>query len=708
MITIEKTQTVKSSGIKDSVSFGIKADGFAHIFNVLRNQLYSDKILAVIREYSCNAVDANVEAGKSATPISVSLPNRLCPTFKVRDFGNGLTDADIHDIYAFYGESTKRKSNAMIGQLGLGSKSAFAYGDNFVISSFVDGVKNTYNAFIDDSQVGQIAKLGSEATTEVNGVEIVISVKDCDYEVFRTKAEELFKYFKVQPIVKGSAVNLTKMESLLSGSCWNVYPREFSRSSIAVMGNIAYPIDFHSLKRSGIDSDADNGLAKLLGTSLVIEFEIGELDVSASREKLQYTDRVIKTIIAKTDKVRVEMQAKVQEKLKNCETFFQAKKVFGSLFDYASPFHCISDLIKNAWWNKMPVLDSEIVFDRKDCSSLSDTGIALVKSYSRSWRGTKILSQQLLQFNCRHNVVLILNDKGITNGIANRVYDLIHNGKIPIVISVKDKSFFAKYNLDEAKDFILLSSLPVHSFASSGGARVAKSPKHSSKEFIFDVTKTGWLSTRSHFWIQESVDVANDSGVYVEIENFEFKFNGSLAHPENLFAYIKNLKSLGITAPKIYGFKKHVMDKVKKNAKFIPLSKYIKDTLENFAKTDKLSQNIADRQSYNKFKTEWWLLSSVTFDANSPLTVALKKIKFCQNTVNEVKLETILAAFAFLGVEIEQVKPTYNLDSINKEISKMYSMFNICDWYSLKVAENENCFIEYVEKTDSFNKISNS
>ena len=228
MIAIEKTQTVKSSGIKDSVSFGIKADGFAHIFNVLRNQLYSDKILAVIREYSCNAVDANVEAGKSATPISVSLPNRLCSTFKVRDFGNGLTDADIHDIYAFYGESTKRKSNAMIGQLGLGSKSAFAYGDNFVINSFVNGVKNTYNAFIDDSQVGQIAKLGSEATTETNGVEIVISVKDCDYEVFRTKAEGLFKHFKVQPIVKGAAVDLTKSECVLSG-CFGVFTLVSSR-----------------------------------------------------------------------------------------------------------------------------------------------------------------------------------------------------------------------------------------------------------------------------------------------------------------------------------------------------------------------------------------------------------------------------------------------------------------------------------------------
>ena len=97
---------VKSSGIQNSVKFGIKASGLAHIFNVLRNQLYSDKILAVVREYSTNAVDAHIEAGKPDLPIEVTMPNRLNPFLKVRDFGPALTDEEIADIYAFYGEST--------------------------------------------------------------------------------------------------------------------------------------------------------------------------------------------------------------------------------------------------------------------------------------------------------------------------------------------------------------------------------------------------------------------------------------------------------------------------------------------------------------------------------------------------------------------------------------------------------------------------
>ena len=56
--------------------------------------------------------------------------------------------------------------------LGIGSKAAFAYGDNFVINSFINAKKHTYNAFIDPSQVGQISKLDVSATDEPDGIEM--------------------------------------------------------------------------------------------------------------------------------------------------------------------------------------------------------------------------------------------------------------------------------------------------------------------------------------------------------------------------------------------------------------------------------------------------------------------------------------------------------------------------------------------------------
>ena len=118
MIVTQPKTNIVTSGIQGAVSFGIKNEGLAHIFNVLRNQLYSDKILAVLREYSCNAVDAHVEAGCPDKPIKVTLPNRMNLNLQIRDYGLGLSEQDIQDIYAYYGESTKRNSNSLIGQLG--------------------------------------------------------------------------------------------------------------------------------------------------------------------------------------------------------------------------------------------------------------------------------------------------------------------------------------------------------------------------------------------------------------------------------------------------------------------------------------------------------------------------------------------------------------------------------------------------------------
>ena len=62
----------------------------AKAFNILSSGLYANKIRAIIRELSCNAVDSHVAAGKSDTPFDIHLPNQLEPHFSIRDYGTGL------------------------------------------------------------------------------------------------------------------------------------------------------------------------------------------------------------------------------------------------------------------------------------------------------------------------------------------------------------------------------------------------------------------------------------------------------------------------------------------------------------------------------------------------------------------------------------------------------------------------------------------
>jgi HSP90 family molecular chaperone len=157
----------------------------AKAFSILSSGLYANKIRAIIRELSCNAVDSHTSAGKLSTPFDVHLPNSLEPWFSIRDYGTGLTHDQVTNLYTTYFESTKTDSNAFIGALGLGSKSPFSYTDNFTVTAVKDGVRGIYTAFINEMGVPSIALMTQGETTEPNGVEVKFSVNDrSDYQKF--------------------------------------------------------------------------------------------------------------------------------------------------------------------------------------------------------------------------------------------------------------------------------------------------------------------------------------------------------------------------------------------------------------------------------------------------------------------------------------------------------------------------------------------
>ena len=126
-------------GRTESTAFTIQAN--AKMFKILSSSLYSNKEKAIIREISCNAYDANIEACNGNKPIEIHLPNTLEPYFSVKDNGTGLTPEQMTKIYIQYGNSTKTDNNDAIGCLGLGSKSPFAYTSMFNVISISDGLK---------------------------------------------------------------------------------------------------------------------------------------------------------------------------------------------------------------------------------------------------------------------------------------------------------------------------------------------------------------------------------------------------------------------------------------------------------------------------------------------------------------------------------------------------------------------------------------
>jgi hypothetical protein len=629
MIVTQNKANVVTQGVQGAVSFGIKQEGLAHIFNVLRNQLYSDKILAVLREYSCNAVDAHTEAGHSR-PIEVTLPSRLSLELKIRDYGIGLSETDIQEIYAFYGESTKRKSNSLIGQLGLGSKSAFAYGDNFVINSFHNGIKTTYNAYIDPSQIGQIATLASTPSNEANGVEIVIPVKPADCENFVNTARSLFTFFKVKPIVRGAA-NFTYEEKphIYSGADWRIFKADrnaYGRNCVAVMGNIGYTISSSALKLDE-NNDAEATIERLLSNcDIQLDVPIGDLDIAASREGLQYTDRTIANLKKRILVIRDFLVADITKQLKGAQSLWSFKKMLGEMHNFNSPYYVVCNAMrgKNGYdYNGKAIKDYTIQFN----------GTRGFKLYTprKGYAGGAYLvkggkAEELTHLVTLDNdITIVENTKGIKTQIINHIFPFLQKDGKVIVFDPLNKADRKKQmdalGMTDA-DMIDMSTLPKvllprATRRANNNTLVVNRSKHTSKVFSIDPNSkslSSYHKVKSDYWMEDDLDLSTldpKKYCYIEIERFVGMIDGSEISPVGIMSCGTKLETLaklakakGIVAPKIIGIKKgSTLDKAKKT-KLMDFKTFFTNALKEVEAQTNIGEVLYADEIYNKFITK--------------------------------------------------------------------------------------------------------
>jgi hypothetical protein len=360
MLLADKTVEIHSRGVASTNQFTIQQS--AKMFNILSNSLYSDKVMAVIRELSTNAYDSHIASGNSKA-FHVQLPTSTEPTFRVRDYGTGLSQADMEELYTTYGASNKNTSNDFVGCLGLGSKSPFAYTKSFTTSSYYNGQQFMYVASMDETGVPSLNLLGVFDTAEPNGLEVSFAVKNEDVEEFRKTAKKVFHYFKNKPTLSGTLQDhsYSHREVSVSGESWRVcklstdhsrFPNHYHHNGgvVAIMGNIAYPVKTSHIL--GQKEEQDNSIARWnktfkksdheswkeflediigRGQYIELEFGIGELEMDPARENLQYTKEVIRTLRRKTQEVYLEMKKTLSEKLKTAKTKIEAIQTYNTL-----------------------------------------------------------------------------------------------------------------------------------------------------------------------------------------------------------------------------------------------------------------------------------------------------------------------------------------------------------------------------------------
>jgi len=261
------------------------------LMSIMTN-LYSDKELAVIREYSSNAIDAHVDAGFSG-PIEVTTPTSLSNYFKVRDFGDGLNADDIRNIIAKYGRSTKRDNNDTIGRLGLGCKSALTYTHQFMMTGIKNGIETIASISMDEDNCPKIRIVSETPTDIASGVEIIVPAKAGN--TFERKAKLFFSFWKEGTVVvNGNPPDKMNGEWIEDGRLFITNDLD---KSYLVMGNVAYPCpEFHS------------GYSRRHWVAYV---NIGDVNITPSREALQYDAQTKRAV----ENLRVEMHEKLQASL---------------------------------------------------------------------------------------------------------------------------------------------------------------------------------------------------------------------------------------------------------------------------------------------------------------------------------------------------------------------------------------------------------
>lgn len=283
MIVAEAPKNVVIANPNEATAYGIELG--SKFYEIMEGGIYKDKEGAITRELCANAIDSHVRAGKADVPFEVHLPTSFDPYWSIRDFGIGLTDDEVrgkeNGVYTTYFKSTKTTTNNEIGAWGLGSKTPFSYVDNFVVTSWKNGLKSVYNMFVDKDKKRQVLPLVlEEPSTEPTGLHVQFAVKTADIQTFYNKASLIMSWFRVFPVMTGYDPQLKRPEYFIKTDKYGVLANHAQHSNNYVLvGDMCYKTESDYYTKG-----------------IVYFANIGDVEVTTSREELKNSSKTLRFV----------------------------------------------------------------------------------------------------------------------------------------------------------------------------------------------------------------------------------------------------------------------------------------------------------------------------------------------------------------------------------------------------------------------------
>ena len=601
----------------------------AKTFAILSSGLYSDKIAAPIRELCCNAYDAHVAAKNQDAPFEVTLPNGLNPTFSVRDYGTGLSNEDVRNLYTTYFDSTKTDSDEMIGALGLGSKSPFAYTSSFSIESRFNGKRSTFAAYINEHGVPALSALLEDVPCdEPNGMTISFPVKTDDISKFADRAKRILMYFPVKPIVHGHYdFQPHSLKHTVEGTNWKIRDASYyayMSGAHVIQGSVAYPLAVGNIS----DQLSEAALA-VAGTNLDLFLPIGQVEVAPSREALGYDPITVANLVKHLENAAAEMRVSIQVALDGADNMWAARKMIHRMSNDDAMSSVFKPLHKAQPFSfKNLPINTTISIDVTNTPTVAVEVLQLSSRYGRRGRGQSVevgieradqVGISTINVIQQPNTITIIDDmgKGFTGTVRAYAKELHsrNSGSKPHFVMIRPVDH--KAGIDRADMDAIMAQLGspdtvlVSSVAPAAAAKKAAAyrPRKKTERLVFTGFPSGAYGLRRKFsrltWERREVDLSA-GGYYVAIDRFDIIQSG--AHVD----HIDEMLSAGVmleffpATPEVVGFTDKEMDSIAGDDSWINLFDYLADQLNTLLMNP---QVIADAARTNFLRNNYDVVS---------------------------------------------------------------------------------------------------
>lgn len=139
---------------------------------------YKNPGRAAIRETIANARDAVERGNGSSVTITSNIDSRWTnnPSVVIADDGCGMSFEEVRDVFAQYGNSSKRNDMLQIGALGLGAKSPLAAADAFTVRTVKDGMM-TFASIVSETNGNFVDPCDPVPVDEPNGTVVTIPIR---------------------------------------------------------------------------------------------------------------------------------------------------------------------------------------------------------------------------------------------------------------------------------------------------------------------------------------------------------------------------------------------------------------------------------------------------------------------------------------------------------------------------------------------------